>query len=248
MAYDEPEQVLVVGTDGGRVFMRSDQDGVWRRLPIQNDGSDILAIVIQPDEHLLVAGDEYGGYHTWTWHNGQYGRYEKGVAAELGYPGLVGLAIDRGGTVAAVDREGTVVLDLLNSQGRARTLPGKVGASSVEEYGHATTLSFSLDSHLLATVGRTGMPHVWNLHTDKAVQVPRTGWATAVAFSPTDPAQLAIGDEDGVLWLWDAGSDPDSAVTRYGHVGGINSLAFNPAGDLLVTSGDDHTLRLWTAG
>lgn len=250
IAGDDRDELLAVGTDTGRVLTWSVRDGVWRKLPIESDGADILTIAFRPGERLLVAGDEEAVLHSWTWHQGRYGRYKQ-LAYDtelLDYATLAGLAFDPAGALAVMGEEGSVILDAPNNRGRTSTLLGKDASLTLMSYGNATSLGFSEDARNLAAVGKTGKLHLWSLPDEIPLPVPDIRWATAVAFNPAEPSQLAVGDDDGVLWLWDAGSDPTSAVPHHGHVGGINSLVFNPTGDRVVTSGDDHTLRLWATG
>ena len=65
----------------------------------------------------------------------------------------------------------------------------------------------------------------------------------AVAFSPDDHF-LAIGDELGVIRIWDLKLDkPDHEFT--GQKGRISSLAYSPDGKLLASASLDRTIQMW---
>jgi WD40 repeat protein len=50
---------------------------------------------------------------------------------------------------------------------------------------------------------------------------------------------LELLNDDGVL------EGHDGTVVLEGHTSPVNSVAFNPAGDLIVSGSDDHTVRIW---
>ncbi len=67
-------------------------------------------------------------------------------------------------------------------------------------------------------------------------------WTDAL-FTP-DGQTLICGSPTGAIYFWDVPSG-NLRHTLTGHDGGVLSLALNPAGTQLVSSGRDKTLRLW---
>jgi WD40 repeat protein len=73
-----------------------------------------------------------------------------------------------------------------------------------------------------------------------------TSIALSLAFA-ADATQLAVGDRDDTIQVWDI-SDIENivkTVTLTGHTDDITGVAFNPDGNLLVSSSLDGTVRLW---
>jgi WD40 repeat protein len=67
---------------------------------------------------------------------------------------------------------------------------------------------------------------------------------TAAAFSP-DGAVLAIGDDRGVIRLWEVGTLEPRGTPLVGHSRAVRGLAFSPDARTLLSSSGDATLRLW---
>ncbi len=106
---------------------------------------------------------------------------------------------------------------------------------------------------------RGAPPSLWSASDDRVVRRWRvdaeglrsvqklqahTGGVTAVAVSD-DVRFVASAGTDGEVWLWDRAAKGARKILLEGHTESVNDLAFTPGGELLVTVGDDDTLRVW---
>jgi WD40 repeat protein len=76
---------------------------------------------------------------------------------------------------------------------------------------------------------------------DLRIYAPRT-----LAYSPNGQ-QLAIGCEDGSIYLWtvDQSDDEEFSTKLSGHQGMIRSIAYSPCGQWIASGSNDRTVRLW---
>ena len=65
----------------------------------------------------------------------------------------------------------------------------------------------------------------------------------ALSFHPNG-ALLAVGDEEGTVWLWDIARHRTIARWR-AHTGAVTALAFHPSGQWVLSGGEDATLVVW---
>lgn len=78
------------------------------------------------------------------------------------------------------------------------------------------------------------------------------GDVNSTAWSPTDKDTLVSCGGDKKIRVWKIGSslDPQDAITPVhtvvAHELYIKSCAYNPSGDLLVTTSSDETIKLWS--
>jgi len=115
--------------------------------------------------------------------------------------------------------------------------------------GPILTLAFSSDGRRLAAGVEIGPNDhgvvVWDVATRQIVcrALGHKAQVEHIALSP-DGGQLAavgfLADNDVILWDATDGHQ----ITRFRKKGPVHAMAFNPRGDLLATSGDDH-IALW---
>jgi len=110
--------------------------------------------------------------------------------------------------------------------------------------------AFSPDGALLATADSAGVVIVWDAQTRQPLRTLESGVnINAVAFSP-DGALLATGggaattSPDYAIRLWDAASG-EALAQLIGHTAPVGALAFNAAGTVLVSAGEDRSVRFW---
>ncbi|KAF9151492.1 hypothetical protein BG015_006591 [Linnemannia schmuckeri] len=72
-----------------------------------------------------------------------------------------------------------------------------------------------------------------------------TGYPVSLSYSPTCQ-ELAIGTQDGSIYLWDVGQSEDKEVVDKldGHQDVIRSISYSPCGQWIASGSDDRTVRL----
>jgi WD40 repeat protein len=232
-----PTDPLLASIDGRQLIVWSLESGQARHsFPI----FAASALAYSPDGSLLavVNGAQVDLFETRTWtRRGKLSAYpDQNLRAPVFSPdGRLLAAGGAGGKLA--------VWDIATSTGRPLF-------SLAAHESHVLSAAWSADSGLLAT-GSVDGAAVWDMNTKKQVADIALGdGANSLAFAPGGKL-LAIGlgspwqtDSGGKILLWDV---PTRTVrgTLKGHLRRIESLAFLPSGQELVSAGEEEAVRVW---
>ena len=161
----------------------------------------------------------------------------------------------------AFNRTGTVIATGGNGVRFWNTVTHKQTGPPVNAGARVTALAFSPGGTTLATVASDGTARLWNLATRKEIGAPMDASPNgpnagrAVAFSPRGTI-IATGGDDSTIRLWSVTTQqqlgPPMIATGYNPVtgtanyrGAVDSAVFSPDVRILVTAGQDGTVRLW---
>ncbi len=125
-----------------------------------------------------------------------------------------------------------------------RTLRGHSGA--------VNSVTYSADGSLAASAGSDNRIVIWDMATGGAIKImTEASNVASVAFSPNDRF-VAAGTQLGDVSVWDIesgerlrtlGTDDNSAS----HTQTVNSIAYSPDGQQIITGGDDQLVIVWNA-
>lgn len=87
-------------------------------------------------------------------------------------------------------------------------------------------------------------PLAYDLSVDLGASPRRLGPAAIGALEEFPDGRLALGDDDGVLRLWDRARGVELKRQR-AHEGPVRALALRPGGTTLASAGADGTVKLW---
>ena len=220
----------MIDDDRGRAYL-TDLDGPAR--PRALDGTDLSVTgVAFTSSGMLALGGSDGSLRAWH----PSGRSLQ-VVREAGSPVTSVAASATGAQLVISDRSaGLSSFDAVNGSIK----PGWAVSSAQAGAG----LAFSADGTRLATAGDA--VRIWDAADGTAAGVlpGRTGRARAVA-TDQHGQRIAAAWAETVVTVWE-GKKLLWQLT--GHSGAVLTVAFGPRPGLLVSAGDDHTIRTWDLG
>jgi WD40 repeat protein len=193
---------------------------------------------LSPDGKILAAGE--GRYkarlYLWEWQTDKPPRTI--VGSDRGFE-RIEFSPDGSilGTHTDVDVVSVRLWDVATGKLRRRLV-------TEQEGGHLAGFAFSRDGKTVAaTHYHTKSVVLWDVATGAVKRMlPHFGYGGDVAFSPDDRWIAATG-QSGIR-VWDAATG-DLAGGDVGHGGAVDEIAFSPRGDVIATTGNDGTVRVW---
>ncbi len=237
--------------DGNALAVSRDPTGMVDIVDVQSGrvlrtlrGKDqrITSVTWSADGSTLVAGTLHGKLLIWN-----MGSVSSEVRQELDVgDSHVRAVLLQGNPLRVVTTGAGGNMRLWNVQEGSppRAFTGQVSA--------ATCLAAAPDGETIASVRQGRRLDLWDLRTGDFLRTfrddpnrsgPETWTFSAVVWSP-EGQQLAAGDSEGRIWVWDA--DARSVPQTFeAHCGFVTSLAWSRDGQLLVCGGRDGTARAW---
>jgi WD40 repeat protein len=189
------------------------------------------------DEKSLLSADLNGTVIVWQIDNGK-------ILNELPRPGsgqqIMDVSADQTMLVLWSQTDGSVQLWSLPQR--------KVLLQLRDHYNDLTSAALSPNGNLLALGSGNGTIRFWDVRDDSLKGSleggKEAGEVSLVLFMPGVDAEIvAAGFKDGSIRFWQV-SDRRQLVTLK-HDKAVGSLSFSANGKLLVSEGDDGTIRFW---
>lgn len=118
----------------------------------------------------------------------------------------------------------------------------------IEHDGQVQAIAFSPDGRWLASASDSSEIKLWDIDAGRAATpLVHQGGVFRLAFSPNSQLLASAGDRDGGgdARVWDIANGREILRIDHGRQQQVNSVRFSPAGDFVLTAGNDGTAQVW---
>ncbi|MFY9620294.1 MAG: carboxypeptidase regulatory-like domain-containing protein [Pyrinomonadaceae bacterium] len=111
---------------------------------------------------------------------------------------------------------------------------------------NVSSATFSPNGKFIVTVDEVGWTQVWNVLTYQHSSMPGLSFPDSGAILSPDGLSIAtLGPQNTVLISSIATGN--RLMVLEGHTDTVSSISFSPNSEVIVTTGEDHTMRIWNA-
>lgn len=227
---------IAFSLDGLRVAYRCDPDLIkvadtvtGTELISMAGMKSVLAVAFSPDGTRIGIGDTGGSFRLLDARTGAAVNVQR-----RGGQAVAAVAFDPTGRLLAWGSTDVEIWHAANGQPFLNL--GRVS-------GTVNTLVFSPDGIYVAATTSSGDLKLWNVTNRGEVELAHEPWKHALTpVFGADGTRIASGGDDGTVLIWDTHSGALS-VTIETHLTAVNSLAFSPDGDRLLSASDG--MKVW---
>ena len=207
-------------------------------------GAEVSAITVSSDNRTVATADNHGVVHLFEPSTGEAG---DPLPASGGNPLFAVTFSPDGRRLIAGGMDAVVQMWAVDGR--------KSLGSGYGHTGWVTGLAFSRDGARIASASYDGTVRIWNADTHRSGghQVVGPGspdgsvpFARSVSISP-DSRRMAVGYNDGSVWIFDTDSGRPLIPPMRGHRGAVESTQFSPDGHRIASAAVDRIVRVWNA-